>query len=117
MTDAGAVPFNAPGGAAREAGVLVGDDEDLAGAGDFASKSSDLGVLRARIQALMRRKFFQDESDRIVAELKARELETHQAYAGRHIADARVVMAEKLVQACTICTYLEMQAVKLLSSS
>ena len=33
-----------------------------AGADDFVSKSSDLAVLRARIQAIMRRRFFQEEN-------------------------------------------------------
>jgi two-component system, NtrC family, sensor kinase len=69
-----------------------------AGADDFVNKSSDLAVLRARIQALLRRRFFQDEDGRIVEELKARELETLDAQAGRESAEARAVMAEKLVQ-------------------
>ena len=56
-------------------------------------------VLRARIQARLRRKFFQDESGRIAGEPKARELETLAARAAREIAEARVAMAEKLVQA------------------
>jgi two-component system NtrC family sensor kinase len=70
-----------------------------AGADDFVGKSSDLAVLRARIQALMRRRFFQEENGRIVEELKARELETLHARAGREMAEARAAMAEKLVQA------------------
>ena len=70
-----------------------------AGADDFVHKSSDLAVLRARIQALMRRRFFQEENGRIVEELKARELETLNARAGRQIAEARAKLAEKLVQA------------------
>jgi two-component system, NtrC family, sensor kinase len=70
-----------------------------AGADDFVSKSSDLAVLRARIQALMRRRFFQEENSRIVGELKAKELEMLTARAGRQIAEARAAMAEKLVQA------------------
>jgi two-component system NtrC family sensor kinase len=70
-----------------------------AGADDFVNKSSDLAVLRARIQALLRRRFFQDEDGRIVEELKARDLETLNARAGRELAEARAVMAEKLVQA------------------
>jgi two-component system NtrC family sensor kinase len=70
-----------------------------AGADDFVSKSSDLAVLRARIQALMRRRFFQEENGRIVEELKARELETLHARAERQIVEARAAMAEKLVQA------------------
>jgi two-component system, NtrC family, sensor kinase len=70
-----------------------------AGADDFVSKSNDLGVLRARIQALIRRRSFQEENTRIVEELKARELEMLNARAGREIAEARAAMAEKLVQA------------------
>jgi two-component system, NtrC family, sensor kinase len=85
--------------------ILTGSDHtgDLnrsfeAGADDFVSRSSDLAVLRARIQALMRRRFFQEENGRIVAQLKARELETLQARSGRQIAEARAAMTEKLVQ-------------------
>jgi two-component system NtrC family sensor kinase len=70
-----------------------------AGADDFVSKSSDLAVLRARIQALMRRRFFQEENGRILEQLKVRELETLNARAGRQMAEARAAMAEKLVQA------------------
>jgi two-component system NtrC family sensor kinase len=70
-----------------------------AGADDYVSKSSDLAVLRARIQALMRRRFFQEENSRIVEELKARELEMVHARDARQMAEARVAMAEKLVQA------------------
>jgi two-component system, NtrC family, sensor kinase len=70
-----------------------------AGADDFVSKSSDLAILRARIQAVLRRKFLQEENGRIVEELKVRELETMHAHAGREMAEARAAMAEKLVQA------------------
>jgi two-component system NtrC family sensor kinase len=70
-----------------------------AGADDFVSKSSDLAILRARIQALMRRKFFREENGRIIEELKTKELETLKAQAGRQIAEARAAMAEELVQA------------------
>jgi two-component system, NtrC family, sensor kinase len=70
-----------------------------AGADDFVSKSSGLAVLLARIQALMRRRVFQEENGRMVEELKARELETLRARAGRQMAEARATMTEKLVQA------------------
>jgi DNA-binding response OmpR family regulator/anti-sigma regulatory factor (Ser/Thr protein kinase) len=46
-----------------------------AGADDFVGKSSDLAVLKARIRALLRRKFFQEENHRIVEELKNKEIE------------------------------------------
>jgi two-component system, sensor histidine kinase and response regulator len=70
-----------------------------AGADDFVGKSSDLGVLRARIQALMRRRFFQEENRRIIEELQTKEMETLEARAGRQMAEARVAMADELVQA------------------
>ena len=72
-----------------------------AGADDFVSKCSDLAVLRARIQALMRRRFFQEETRRIVEELKTKEMETMRALAGREAAELRAAMAEELVQANT----------------
>ena len=40
-----------------------------AGADDFVGKSSDLSVVKARIRALLRRKFFQEENQRIAREL------------------------------------------------
>jgi len=70
-----------------------------AGADDFVPKSSDLAVLRARVQALLRRRFYQEETRRIVGELKTKELETLSALAGREAAETRATMAEKLVQA------------------
>ena len=41
-----------------------------AGADDFVGKSSDIAVLKGRIRALLRRKFFQEENRRILEELK-----------------------------------------------
>jgi two-component system NtrC family sensor kinase len=70
-----------------------------AGADDFVSKSSDVAVLRARIQALARRRFFQEENGRIIEELRNKELETLRAHAERQMAEARAEVAEKLVQA------------------
>jgi len=86
--------------------ILTGSDDkgDInrgfeAGADDFVNKSSDLAVLKARIQALLRRRFFQDEDGRIVEELKAKELEIFNARAGRELAEARAAIADELVQA------------------
>lgn len=63
--------------------IITGSDNKVdlnrgleSGADDFVGKSKNLDVLRARIQALVRRKFFQEENGRIFGELKARELET-----------------------------------------
>jgi two-component system NtrC family sensor kinase len=47
----------------------------------------------------LRRRFFQEETRRIVEELKAKEMETLRARAGREAADIRAAMAEQLVQA------------------
>ncbi len=54
-----------------------------AGADDFVGKSSDLVVLKARIRALLRRKFFQEENNRIVEELKNKEIEAVRSRAER----------------------------------
>lgn len=70
-----------------------------AGADDFVAKSSDLSVLRARLHALLRRRFYQEETRRIEEQLKSKELETQSALAGRLAAEARAAIAEKLVQA------------------
>jgi DNA-binding response OmpR family regulator len=60
------------------------------GADDFISKSRDLSLLMARIQALMRRRSFQDENGRIFGEIGARELETSNANAFRRQLENRV---------------------------
>lgn len=67
-----------------------------AGADDFVGKSSDLSVLKARIRALIRRKFLQDENKRIIEELKNKELETLRARAKQEVAEARASLVEKL---------------------
>jgi two-component system NtrC family sensor kinase len=61
-----------------------------AGADDFVGKSSDEAVLKGRIRALLRRKFFQEENQRILEELKNKELETIAARAEKESALARV---------------------------
>jgi PAS domain S-box-containing protein len=80
------------------------DKEDMtrgleAGADDFVGKSSDLAVLKARIRALLRRKFFQEENQRIARELRSKELETVQARAEQAAAEARAALAEELNRA------------------
>ena len=54
-----------------------------AGADDFVGKSNDVAVLKARIRALLRRKFFQEENSRIVEELKNKEIEAVRSRAER----------------------------------
>ncbi len=67
-----------------------------AGADDFVGKSSDLAVLKARVRALLRRKFFQEENQRIARELKAKELEAVHARAEMEAAEARAALVEEL---------------------
>jgi two-component system NtrC family sensor kinase len=69
-----------------------------AGADDFVGKSSDMAVLKARIRALLRRKFFQEENQRISQELAERELETVRARAEKEAALAKAALAEELAR-------------------
>ncbi len=67
-----------------------------AGADDFVGKSSELPVLKGRIRALLRRKFFQEENRRILEELKNKELETVKARADKDLAEARAALVGEL---------------------
>lgn len=69
-----------------------------AGADDFVGKSSDIAVLRGRIRALLRRKFFQEENHRILSELKNKELEAAKAKIAQEAAETRAALAEELKQ-------------------
>jgi CheY-like chemotaxis protein len=69
-----------------------------AGADDFVGKSSDLAIIKGRIRALLRRKFFQEENRRILEELKNKELETLRARADKEVAEARAALVEQLEQ-------------------
>lgn len=66
------------------------------GADDFVGKSSDTAVLKGRIRALLRRKFFQEENSRILEELKNKELEAVRARAEKDVAEARASLVEEL---------------------
>lgn len=67
-----------------------------AGADDFVGKSSDTAVLKGRIRALLRRKFFQEENQRIAEELKQKEVEMLHAQAEREVAEARAALNVEL---------------------
>ncbi len=67
-----------------------------AGADDFVGKASDASVVKGRIRALLRRKFFQEENQRILEQLKNKELETVKARAEKEAAEARADLAERL---------------------
>ncbi|HEX4241643.1 MAG TPA: response regulator [Steroidobacteraceae bacterium] len=66
------------------------------GADDYISKSSELDVLRARIQAQIRRKQFEDENRRIRDQLLRSELEAAEARAARELAVAKSALVEEL---------------------
>jgi two-component system NtrC family sensor kinase len=67
-----------------------------AGADDFVSKSNDIAILRARIQALLRRKVQRDEHERISSEFRDKELEVVRERTEREAAERRAALAEEL---------------------
>jgi two-component system NtrC family sensor kinase len=70
-----------------------------AGADDFVGKSAEMSVLRARLRALLRRKFLLEQNQRIMDEIKMREMETLRAKAEKEAAEARAALAEGLAKA------------------
>jgi PAS domain S-box-containing protein len=70
-----------------------------AGADDFVGKSSDMAVLKARIRALLRRKFLMEENRGILEEFRRKEIAKERALAAKEAAEERARMAEKLAQA------------------
>jgi two-component system NtrC family sensor kinase len=67
-----------------------------AGADDFVGKSSDMAVLKARIRALLRRKFFFEENRRIGEQLLRKEYEVLEARAAQELSETRAVLVEEL---------------------
>jgi DNA-binding response OmpR family regulator len=67
-----------------------------AGADDFVGKSNDMAVLKARVRALLRRKFFQEENRRIREQLLRQEIDATEARAARDLAETRAVLVEEL---------------------
>lgn len=70
-----------------------------AGADDFIGKSTEMSVLRARLRALLRRKFLLEQNQRIIEEFRLREMETLRAKAEKEAAEARAALAEGLSRA------------------
>jgi DNA-binding response OmpR family regulator/two-component sensor histidine kinase len=60
-----------------------------AGADDYIAKSSDFEVIKGRIRAQLRRKYFEDENRRIREELLHKELEASRARAAHELAETR----------------------------
>ena len=69
-----------------------------AGADDFVVKSADSAVLKARIRALLRRKFLLEENQRIIGEFQTKEMELARAKADKKAAEERAVLSERLKQ-------------------
>jgi two-component system NtrC family sensor kinase len=67
-----------------------------AGADDFISKSSGLDVLKARVQAQIRRKQFEDEHRTVREQLLRSEHEAAEARAARELAHTRAALVEQL---------------------
>ncbi len=59
-----------------------------AGADDFVGKSMDVVVLKGRIRALLRRMFFQEENQRVLEELRSKELEAIRSRAEKEAAES-----------------------------
>ncbi|MBI3445749.1 MAG: response regulator [Magnetospirillum sp.] len=70
-----------------------------AGADDFVGKSTEMSLLRARLRALLRRKFLLEQNQRIAEEMRLREMETLRAKAEKEAAEARAALAEGLAKA------------------
>ena len=66
------------------------------GADDYIAKSSDFDLVRARLQAQIRRKQFEDENRTIREELMRKELEASEARAARTTAEMRAALVEEL---------------------
>jgi two-component system, NtrC family, sensor kinase len=66
------------------------------GADDYIAKSNEFDVIRARVQAQMRRKQFEDENRRIRDRLLRSELEAAEARAARELAEAKAGLVEEL---------------------
>jgi two-component system NtrC family sensor kinase len=67
-----------------------------AGADDFVGKSSDTAVLKARVRALLRRKFFQEDNRRIREQLLRTEIEAAEARAAQQLSETRAALVEEL---------------------
>lgn len=95
---------NAPREPVALLAVAEHDDKEFmlraleAGADDLIAKSVDIAVLKARIRALLRRKFLLEENRRIAEELKEKELAAVRARAEAQAAAIRAELADRLEQ-------------------
>lgn len=96
----------------RNAGLSLGllmvtgrpSDEEMtkaldAGADDFVSKANDAAIIRARVRAMLRRKFLHDSNERILEAFRAKELEILRERSARETAQAKAELADRLEEA------------------
>jgi two-component system NtrC family sensor kinase len=83
--------------------VLAGEDEDGGliealniGADDYLPKTSSVEVVRARIQAQIRRKQFEDERRHVREQYLKSEFDAAEARAARELAQTRAMLVEEL---------------------
>ena len=69
-----------------------------AGADDFLGKSSDIAIIKARVRALLRRKFIGEQNRKLLEHFRAKEMETLRARAATEAAEAKAALAEELRQ-------------------
>ena len=67
-----------------------------AGADDFVGKSNDTSIIKARLAALLRRKFIQEDNRRILDELRLKELEAERSRIEKEAALAKAALSEVL---------------------
>jgi DNA-binding response OmpR family regulator len=70
-----------------------------AAADDVVGKSNDTGVLPARIHTLLRRRSFQDENRRFVAQMREQEIEKVRVRADLEAAEAGAAFSLQLLHA------------------
>ncbi len=62
-----------------------------AGADDFVSKNADINVLKARVRALLRRRLFEEQNQKILSDLKQKELEVLRSKVEKEVALAKQI--------------------------
>jgi two-component system sensor histidine kinase/response regulator len=72
-----------------------------AGADDFVGKSNDISIIKARLSALLRRRYIQMDNQRIWRKLKENELKAERARIENEAAQAKALLTEQLQKTVT----------------
>ena len=67
-----------------------------AGADDFVGKSNDISIVKARMAALLRRRYIQLDNQKIWQQLKEKELKAERARIEKEAAQAKALISDKL---------------------